>query len=200
MTLLYSALLGYLIGSLPTASAIARLRHIDLRSSGSGNPGTNNARKLGGLRLATPILIVEFAKGVTCVALGGLIAGDAGSVVAGVSGIAGNVFNVWYRFAGGKGLAITGGVLLALWPAGFVVVVATIAVGAMVAKSTGMASLIAIFVMIAIALAWAARQWPNGWGIENVSLLPYFAVAVGVIVAPKHLLDARDRLREPSRP
>ncbi|HEY5890794.1 MAG TPA: glycerol-3-phosphate acyltransferase [Acidimicrobiia bacterium] len=199
MTLLLTALVGYLIGSLPTANAIARLRHIDLRQGGSGNPGTNNARRLGGIRLAAPIFIVEFLKGVACVALGGLIAGDAGSVVAGVSGIAGNVFNVWYRFAGGKGLAITGGVLLALWPAGFVVVVATIAVGALVTKSTGIASLIAIVVMIAIALPWAARQWPNGWGIENVALIPYLAIAVGVIVAPKHLLDARDRLKEPSR-
>ncbi len=200
MTLLFSGLFGYLIGSLPTANAIARLRHVDLRQSGSGNPGTNNARKLGGLGLAAPILVIEFLKGVACVTIGGLIAGDAGSVVAGASAIAGNVFNVWYRFAGGKGLAITGGVLLALWPAGFVVLVATIAVGAMLTKSTGTASLIAIVAMIVMAILWVAEQWPHAWGIEDVALLPCFAIAAGVIVAPKHLLDTRNRLRESSRP
>lgn len=200
MTLLLSGLSGYLIGSLPTANAVARLRHIDLRQSGSGNPGTNNARKLGGLGLAAPVLIVEFLKGVACVAIGGLIAGDIGSVIAGVSAIAGNVFNVWYRFAGGKGLAITGGVLIALWPPAFVVLVGTIALGAIVTRSTGIASLIAILVMIVIGLLWAARQWPNAWGIEDVELLPYFAVATGVIVAPKHFLDARATIKPPPRP
>ncbi len=199
MTILLSGLVGYLIGSLPTANAIARLRHIDLRQAGSGNPGTNNARKLGGMGLAVPVLLVEFLKGVACVVVGGLIAGDVGAVIAGVAGIAGNVFNVWYRFAGGKGIAITGGVLLALWPPAFVVLVATIALSAALTKSTGMAALIAIVVMIVIGILWANQLLRNGWGIGDVSLLPYFALAAGLILAPKHLLDVQ-RLREPSHP
>src|SRR5690606_27985836 len=43
---------GYLVGSAPTADWLARRRGIDLRSTGSGNPGTNNALRTGGPRLA----------------------------------------------------------------------------------------------------------------------------------------------------
>jgi acyl phosphate:glycerol-3-phosphate acyltransferase len=200
MTVVFSILCGYFIGSLPTANAIAGLRNIDLREGGSGNPGTNNARKLGGLGLAIPILIVELAKGVACVLIGSMLAGDIGAVVAGISGIAGNVFNIWYRFAGGKGLAIGGGVLLALWPLALVAVVISIIIGSAVAKSSGIGSLLAISVMVALAFAWAIKDWPNIWGIGDVALLPYFAIASGLILVPRHLIDARSRLREPSRP
>lgn len=199
VTLLLSGLVGYLIGSLPTANAIAQLRHIDLRQAGSRNPGTNNARKSGGMGLAAPILIVEILKGIVCVLIGASLAADPGAVVAGIGGIAGNVFNVWYRFTGGKGIGITGGVLVALWPAALVVLVATIALAAVATRSTGLASLIAIVVMIVIGVLWASQQWPNGWGIDDGALLPYFAVAAAVILAPKHLLDARNRLKEPFR-
>lgn len=200
MTMVLSILGGYFIGSLPTANAIAGLRNIDLRQAGSGNPGANNARKLGGLGLAIPILLVEFAKGVACVVVGSMLAGDIGAVLGGVSGIAGNLFNVWYGFSGGKGLGIGGGVLLALWPLALVAVVIIIILGAVIARSSGIGSLLAIGVMVILAFVWAAQDWPNEWGIEDVALLPYFAVASGLILAPKHFVDARDRLRELSHP
>jgi hypothetical protein len=47
MILLPAVLLGYLLGSIPTANGLARLRGVDLRKAGSGNPGVNNARRLG---------------------------------------------------------------------------------------------------------------------------------------------------------
>jgi len=43
---------------------------VDLRRGGTGNPGPNNARRLGGLPLAFLVLVVEMAKGMTAVAAG----------------------------------------------------------------------------------------------------------------------------------
>lgn len=200
MTTLFAGLIGYAIGSLPTANALARTRNIDLRRSGSGNPGTNNARQLGGMALAVPVLLVEILKGAICVVVGAYLAGDVGSVIGAIGGISGNVFNIWYRFRGGKGLAITGGVLAALWPAAFLILVLAIALSAAATRSTGLASLIAVTMMVAIAFVWVWRDLPNGWGIEETTLLPYFAIASAAILVPKHLRDARGRSIEASRP
>ncbi len=58
-----AALVGYLIGSMPTANVLAGLWGIDLRTSGSHNPGANNARRLGGPILALLVFVVEIGKG-----------------------------------------------------------------------------------------------------------------------------------------
>lgn len=200
MNLLLSGLIGYLIGALPTASTIARLEGIDLLEAGSKNPGTNNARRLGGYRLAIPILVAEIAKGVICVLIGFSLAGDLGAVIAGLAGILGNVVNIWHGFRGGKGLAITAGVILALWPLALVPMVLVITLVLALTRSTGLASLAAIGVMIVLSLLWPAFDWPNAWGVDETALLPYFALGVAAIVAPKHFADAQARLKAPSHP
>lgn len=53
---------GYLIGSLPTADWLGRAAGVDLRRDGSGNPGANNARTLGGLGLGVRVLAMEVTK------------------------------------------------------------------------------------------------------------------------------------------
>ena len=65
-----AAITGYLIGSVPTAVWLGKLWGVDLRRGGTGNPGANNARRLGGLPLAFLVLVVEMAKGMTAVAAG----------------------------------------------------------------------------------------------------------------------------------
>lgn len=199
MSALAAVILGYLLGSAPTANALARIRGIDLRTFGSGNPGTNNARKLGGCRLAAPVLLVEMAKGIGAVAVGSAIAGEATAIAAGVAAVAGNIFNVWYAMKGGKGLAIAGGVLLMAWPPGLAISVAVIAALAVITRSTGKASLGALAALLLLSLVWASQTWPNGWGVEDVSLLPYLAGGLVLLISPKHFKDAGN-IKEPSLP
>lgn len=127
MDLALALIAGYLIGSIPTANAIAGLFGIDLRSEGSGNPGANNARRLGGPGLSIAILSVEAAKGAAAVVAGVIFGGSPGMAAAGLAAATGNVYNVWYRFQGGKGLGITLGVLLVAWPLALPPVIVTIA-------------------------------------------------------------------------
>jgi acyl phosphate:glycerol-3-phosphate acyltransferase len=188
---------GYIIGSIPTANAIAGLFGIDLRSAGSGNPGANNARRLGGLGLSVAILVVEATKGATAVLTGDIIAGSAGMVAAGLGATTGNVVNIWYRFQGGKGLGITLGVLLVAWPLALPPVIVTIAALAVITRSTGIASIGALILLLILGLLWHPMGWPNGWGASGSSLL-WLAVGLAVAIAPKHLIDvagARPRIR-----
>lgn len=183
-------IVGYLIGSLPTTNGIARLWGVDLRSGGTGNPGTNNARRLGGYGLAGIVLIVEVGKGVLAVFVGFQLGGDLGAALAGIGAVAGNVYNVWYRFRGGKGLGIAGGVLLAIWPLAFPIMVAVLVLATLVTGSSGQGALIALVGVLILSIVWTVIGWSTGWGASDTRVLILLSAGFGVTLAPKHLHDA----------
>jgi acyl phosphate:glycerol-3-phosphate acyltransferase len=207
MTILWAALAGYVIGSVPTAAWLGRLWAVDLLADGSGNPGANNARRLGGHTLAILVLIIEITKGLVAVvvglAIGGeavTIGGEAAGLAAGVGAVAGNVYNVWHGFKGGKGLGISGGVLLGLWPAVFPLVVVTLALASALMRSTGMGSLVTLGALFVGALAWERTGLENSWGLTEPALLVVLVIGIGLVIGPRHWRDARRRLSSPVPP
>jgi acyl phosphate:glycerol-3-phosphate acyltransferase len=193
-----AAVAGYLIGSIPTAVWLGKLWGVDLRRDGSGNPGANNARRLGGYTLALLVLIVEIGKGLLAVVVGLMIGDEAGGLAAGLAAVAGNVFNVWLGFQGGKGLGISGGVILGLWPAAFPIVVIVLAVASALTRSTGAGSLVTVVVLLGLALAWDRFGIDARWGLDDSSLLLLLMIGLGMIVGPRHWRDARRRFSAPS--
>lgn len=198
-----AALLGYVIGSLPTAGFLARIRGIDLRAQGSGNPGTNNALRTGGAFLAASILIVEAAKGYGAVWLGTSLADEAGAIAAGLGAIAGNVFNVWYRLGGGKGLGISLGVLAGIWPAVLIPVVVVLVAAVLISRSAGISSLAAIAALVVMAVAWPDTGWPTG-GVSATGQLLILSLGMACLMGWKHWRDSplnpgfRPRTRAPT--
>lgn len=194
---------GYLIGSIPTAAWLARTRGVDLRRDGSGNPGTANALRTSGPWMAITVLAVEAAKGYGAVWVGDLVADDIGAVASGLGAVAGNVYNVWYRFRGGKGLGISLGVLAALWPWVLLPIVAIIALGALLTRSSGTASLLAVLGLNISAFVWPAMGWETG-GLASNSQLLVISLGIGLLISWKHWQDSplsgRDRRshREPT--
>lgn len=193
-------IVGYLIGSLPTANGLARLWGADLRNSGTRNPGANNARRAGGYGLAAAVLLIEIGKGLLAVVVGLSMAGDLGGILAGIGAAAGNVYNVWYGFEGGKGLGISTGVALGLWPTAFPVFLAVLIGSLLITRSSGKAALITLATVLVLSFVWPAMGWEMAWGIGEVELLPLFAIGLTLVLARKHLTDARDPLRQPSLP
>ena len=200
MTIFAAALAGYLIGSVPTAVWLGRLWGVDLLSGGSGNPGANNARRLGGYTLAGLVLIIEVGKGLTAVVVGLIIGGDVAALAAGLAAVAGNVYNPWHRFKGGKGLSISGGVILGLWPAIFPFVVFTLALASALTRSTGIGSIVTLGAFLAGAVVWESTGIDNRWGLTDPALLVVMVIGLGLIIGPRHWRDARNRLRTPVRP
>jgi glycerol-3-phosphate acyltransferase PlsY len=198
MTIGAAAVAGYLIGSIPTAVWLGKLWGVDLRRDGSGNPGANNARRLGGYTLALLVLILEIGKGLLAVVVGLMIGDEAGGLAAGLAAVAGNVFNVWLGLQGGKGLGISGGVILGLWPAAFPIVVIVIAVASALTKSTGAGSLVSVVVLLILALVWDRFAIDARWGLDDSSLLVLLMIGLGMIVGPRHWQDARRRFSAPS--
>lgn len=185
----FAALVGYLVGSIPTAGLLGRLRGIDLRREGSGNPGTNNAMRIGGPLLAAAVLLVEAGKGYLAVWLGGQIVDETGMVAAAIGAVAGNVYNIWYRFEGGKGLGISFGVLAASWPTVLPVVLTVIIVVVIWTRSAGLAALAAMAGLIASSVLWYVNDWPTG-GIPSNAQLFALSIGLSLTMVWKHWRDS----------
>ena len=183
-------LIGYLVGSIPSAVALGRMWGVELRLEGSRNPGANNAMRLGGPVLAATVLLVELAKGLAAVRIGQFLGDESGAVLAAVGAVAGNVYNVWYRLEGGKGLAISGGVLLGTAPALLAPALAILVIVVIPTRSSGLASLAAIVTLDIGAIAGWVSGWSWGWGISPGPLLLLMTLGLTVILWPKHRREA----------
>jgi glycerol-3-phosphate acyltransferase PlsY len=115
-----AVLAAYLLGSLSFAVIVSRAMGLsDPRSYGSKNPGATNVLRSGNKAAAALTLLLDAIKGwlpVTLVAGWGGAWGlgpDTLALVA-LAAFLGHVFPVFFKFAGGKGVAAAAGVLLGL--------------------------------------------------------------------------------------
>ncbi|MRR21047.1 glycerol-3-phosphate 1-O-acyltransferase [bacterium] len=122
---LLALVLAYVAGSIPSAVWAGKLFHgIDVREHGSGNAGATNTVRVLGWKTGIPVLLFDLFKGWLAASLPLFLgAAPEGSeqmtalqIVCGMAAILGHVFPVFAGFRGGKGVATTFGVLLALQP------------------------------------------------------------------------------------
>ena len=104
---------AYLLGSLSFAIIICRLTlGKDIRAYGSGNAGLTNAYRTMGAGRTLLVLCGDIGNAAAALAIGGLLAGTMGKLVAGMFVILGHVFPVYFGFRGGKGV-LAGATMLA---------------------------------------------------------------------------------------
>lgn len=187
--MIWGLLVGVVVGSLPTALILGRWWGVDLMREGTTNPGTNNARQLGGAGLGVAVLLAEIAKGSFAVWAGSRLGGVAGAALAGGGATLGNVYNPWLGFRGGKGLAITAGTLVAAWPALLAVLVVVIGAGVALFRRSGPASLAVLVVYLAACLLGLVVPLPGTWLVEEPGWMLAMAVLGIGAMAPKHLAD-----------
>ena len=154
--LILAALGGYLLGSIPFGLVLTRMAGLgDIRSIGSGNIGATNVLRTGNKGLAAATLILDSGKGAFA-ALAAALASPEAAAVAGLFAVLGHNFPVWLNFKGGKGVATTLGVLLAVsWPVG-IAACATWLVVAAVFRYSSLAALVALALSPFYALIWSS--------------------------------------------
>ncbi len=181
------AISAYLLGSIPTGYLFARARGIDIRTVGSGNIGATNVFRILGKTAGTLVLLADALKGFLACALvagwGVQFGGEADpsswreqlSLTAGIAAILGHNYTCWLRFKGGKGIATSAGVLVALWPWAFLITLSTWLIIFAISRYVSLASLAA-----ALILPFAT------WRVGQSRPMILAAAALGALAIYKH--------------
>lgn len=114
-----TAVLGYVLGSIPIANLVARRRAgIDLRERGDRNPGYWNAKASLGSRAALPVFVGDVAKGAVAAGLGVFLEPDLwwAGYVGGAAAMVGHAWPVFARFRGGRSVLCFVGAVIVLAP------------------------------------------------------------------------------------
>ncbi|HUB84564.1 MAG TPA: glycerol-3-phosphate 1-O-acyltransferase PlsY [Rhizomicrobium sp.] len=180
----YALLIGYLLGSIPFGLIFTWLAgEGDVRKIGSGNIGATNVLRTGNRWAALATLIFDAAKGAAAVLIAAHYFGEMGAVAAAIGATLGHLFPVWLGFKGGKGVAVSLGILLALyWP------VALMAAGTWIVA----ALLFRISSLAALIAAIAAPFYMLTFGLTNYAIA---TLVIAILVFIMH----RDNIRRLTR-
>ena len=176
-----SIVIAYLLGSIPSAYIVGRLRGLDIRKVGDRNVGTFNVFRHVGLVGGIVTLIADVGKGALAIVVAKLLSVNELVVFgAGVAAVIGHNWPVFLRFRGGRGLAVVIGVLLALLPIEMLIA-AAISIAVLFITRNSVWFGVALFLPL-ILLCWLFR--------ERISLLIYSA-ALPCLAGLAHLLTTR---------
>ena len=167
-----TAIAAYLLGSIPTGYLVGKAKGVDIRKVGSGNIGATNVFRFLGKTAGIFVLLADALKGWAAVwGMAPFMAdhlfppGSPGgarewlAIVAGIFAILGHNYTCWLQFRGGKGIATTAGVLVALVPqallAGLAVWIVVFAVGRYVSLASIVAAAVLPFAV------WLTRGTPT---------------------------------------
>jgi glycerol-3-phosphate acyltransferase PlsY len=177
--------LAYLLGSVPFGFVLTKLAGLgDIRGIGSGNIGATNVLRTGRKGLAAATLLLDGAKGAVAVLIAGMWGPDM-ALMAGYGAVIGHLFPVWLRFRGGKGVATTLGVLLAIaFPVGAAACITWLIVAA-VFRYSSLAALLALALAPLYAL-FLPLLWRTGAEAVGDRQSALFAAVLAVLVWIKH--------------
>jgi acyl phosphate:glycerol-3-phosphate acyltransferase len=180
-----AAAVGYGLGAINPAAIVARVFHVDLRATGSGNPGATNVGRALGPRWAVLVGFLDILKGfVPAVGFGMLVSQTAGEV-AGIAAVVGHITSPYLRGRGGKGVATTLGAILGVQPLLAVPVLIAFGIGVAVWHRVGLGAVLGSVALITSGLA----AWAVGW-IDGADM--WFAVVLGMLVLVRHQRNLRD--------
>ncbi len=187
VSLVLSLLVGYLSGSLPWGLWLGRwFKGVDVRTIGSGNLGATNVYRSLGPGIGVATLLLDIAKGALPV---WLVPGAAFAqafpggrewcaVAVAFAAVAGHVWTFLAGFKGGKGVATSAGVLLALSPPAFGVFLAVFFATLLASRFVSLGSMLG-----AVAFTVALWKWsPGGLGDPRVML----GLLLTVVVIARH--------------
>ena len=175
-------LAAFIVGSIPTGVLIARSKGVDLRKVGSGNIGATNVGRALGKRWAACVLVVDASKGALPVLGFGHFFSDPWlPALGGLAAVLGQVFSIFLRGRGGKGVATSLGAGLALAPLPTLACLGVFVI------------LYAAFRIVSIGSLAAIACYPVLLWYFHLGSMPRltFAIAVAALVGVRH----RENLR-----
>ena len=179
MERLLSVLIGYALGLIQTGYIYGKLNHIDIRTQGSGNAGTTNALRTLGWKAGVITFIGDLLKSVAAIVLVRIIFAenpikDLLAIYAGLGAVLGHNFPFYLKFKGGKGIASTVGMILALDPLLFAVVAVVFVIVFILTKYVSLGSIIIMIVFVIEVVIWGEN---GGIHLNRNGLYEFYAIA-----------------------
>ena len=183
LSYIVTALVAYLLGSIPTGFLVAKARGVDIRTVGSGNIGATNAFRVLGKGFGIFVLLMDALKGWVAVVVVARIVNqllpgvplEYLSITAGIAAILGHNFTCWLHFKGGKGIATSAGILIALVPLALLIILAIFIILFLTTRYVSVGSIAASF-----ALPFAT------WFTQHDIGLTAVMAAIGALAILKH--------------
>jgi len=180
-----AAAVGYGLGAINPAAIVARVFQVDLRATGSGNPGATNVGRALGPRWAVLVGFLDILKGFVPAIVFGTVVGQTAGEVAGIAAVVGHITSPYLRGRGGKGVATTLGAILGVQPLLAVPVLIAFGIGVAVWHRVGLGAVLGAVALIVSGLV----AWGTGW-IDDTDM--WFAVVLGMLVLVRHQRNLRD--------
>lgn len=178
--ILSSAIVGYLLGSLPFGYLVARAHGVDIFKVGSGNPGATNVKRVLGAKAGNTVFALDALKGAISAAwpmLPFVASPDARimGLVGVIAAVLGHSFSMFTKFKGGKGVATAAGGLVVLIPIASLIGGAVWVLTFFITRYVSLGSVLA-----ALAVPGAS------WLLNNPLPLNLVATALGLFVVVRH--------------
>jgi glycerol-3-phosphate acyltransferase PlsY len=151
-------LTGYLLGSMPWGYWLPRiLTGVNIRNVGSGNTGAANVWRTLGFKIGLSVALLDMAKGLAAAVLGVWLGDELVGLLAGIAALVGHWRPLFMGFArGGKIVATTGGVALALAPLATLAAASVWIIAFLATRYTSVASLLAAATLPLFAVLFGA--------------------------------------------
>lgn len=165
--------IGYLFGCIETGYFIGKLNHIDIRNYGSGNSGTTNALRTLGVKAGAITFLGDALKATAACLLvrylifPGLASTQLLTLYAGLGVVLGHNYPFWLKGKGGKGIAATGGMMIAF---DLRMVPIAMAIFILAVATTRYVSLGSLLVSVFLPI-WIAVMYPGQYHMLIVGLL-----------------------------
>jgi len=165
ITGIIAIIIAYLLGSIPFAYIFTRLvSGKDIRQLGSGNVGGNNVFQEVGWKAAIPTAIFDVGKGAAAVAIAHWLLNvplhepQLFVLLAGIAAVAGHMWSIYLKFAGGNGLSATIGALAILLPWELLIVIGLLLILTAITRNLVLSVNISLF-SVPISAWFLEREW-----------------------------------------
>ncbi len=187
--------IGYLFGLIQTGYIYGKIRHVDIRKHGSGNAGATNALRTLGWKAGVITFLGDCLKCVLAVwIVRGIFAQNPNvellAMYSGLGAVLGHNYPFYLNFKGGKGIASTAGLILAVHPLLFLTIAVVFVVILLTTKYVSLGSIVIMLLFVA-EIIWFGQI--GEFHLSGMALYEFYGIAalLAVLAIYRHRANIR---------